>query len=214
MLRAVIARTLTHVAHVFVVDDGSTDGAVASLGSMPVRVIAFPENRGKGAALLAGFRAALDIPEIGCVAVIDADGQHDPDELPVLYKAFAESQTDLVVGSRVFDRGSVPWRSWFGNRITVALVAWLLGQRLPDTQSGFRLHSRRFIEDVLEAIPAGRYETEMAILVKAIRGTYRVRSVPIRTIYEEGNPSSHFRPLRDSWRVYWALFLAALRRTK
>ena len=210
-VRLVVERALAFVEHVFVVDDGSTDRGVEQLGDLPVRVITFSENRGKGAALLAGFRAALDIPGIACVAVIDADGQHDPAEIPVLYEAYVTNRADLVIGSRTFDEADVPWRSWFGNRATVTVVAWLLKQRLPDTQSGFRLHSRRLIEDVLETVPAGRYETEMAILTTAIRRRYVVRPVRIKTIYEKGNPSSHFKPLRDSWRVYRTLFLTALR---
>ena len=87
----------------------------------------------------------------------------------------------------------------------------LLRQPIPDTQSGYRIHSRRFVEDVLATIPGGRYETEMAILVKAAREGYRLVSEPIRTIYEEGNRSSHFNRLRDSYRIYRTFLLSAFR---
>jgi glycosyltransferase involved in cell wall biosynthesis len=207
----VVERVLSLIGHVVVVNDGSTDGATQTLHALPIRLITFAENRGKGFALLEGFRAALELPDISCVAVVDADGQHDPAEIPSLYHAWATQHADLAIGARRFDRRSVPWRSRFGNRLTVAVTAWLLRQRFPDTQSGFRLHSRPFLEDVIATIPGGRYETEMAILVKAIRERRGIVSVPIRTIYEEGNPSSHFRPVRDSFRVYRALFRAFLR---
>lgn len=213
-VRPVVEKALTIAERVFVVDDGSTDGAVEGLRDLSAHVITFPKNRGKGAALLAGFRAALDSPEVSCVAVIDADGQHDAGELPKLYQAFTGNRADLVIGSRTFHKESVPWRSWFGNLATAVIVTRLLGQRLPDTQSGFRLHSRRFLEDVLDTISGGRYETEMAILVKAIREGYTVVSVPVRTIYEKGNPSSHFRAVRDSWRVWRTLFVATIRPRK
>ena len=91
-----------------------------------------------------------------------------------------------------------------------AVTRLLLGRKIPDTQSGFRLHSRRFLEVVVQDVAGGRYETEMEILVKAVLGGYEVVSVPIRTIYERGNPSSHFRRMRDSWRVWRALFITAL----
>jgi glycosyltransferase involved in cell wall biosynthesis len=224
-LVTVVERALAWAGRVWVVDDGSTDGAPwrAALEALPGRsglkpdplqVIAFPKNRGKGAAILAGFRAALGIPGITCIIVLDADGQHDPDEIPALYEAFTREEADLVIGARMFDRARVPWRSWFGNTVTSMVTAWLFGRRLPDTQSGFRLHSRRFAEDVVRTIPEGRYETEMAIVAKAIREGYTVASVPIRTIYEPGNPSSHFRKVRDSFRVYRTLFCAVLKGTR
>lgn len=195
------------VGRIIVVDDGSTDGAVEALRSLPVEIVVFPENRGKGHAMLAGFRAALDSPKVSCVGIVDADGQHDPAELPQLYEAFCERQADLVIGSRDFDRENVPWRSRLGNKLTIAVTAWLLRQRVPDTQSGFRLHSRRLLEDVLSSVRGGRYETEMEILVLAIRKGYRVVPIPIRTIYEKDNRSSHFNKMRDSVRIYKTLLM-------
>ncbi|HIJ66546.1 MAG TPA: glycosyltransferase family 2 protein [Candidatus Hydrogenedentes bacterium] len=211
-VRGVVAELAALLEHVFVVDDGSTDGAVADLRDFPAEIITFPENRGKGHAMLEGFRAALAIPAVRCVAILDADGQHDPAELGRLYRAFEDNDADLVIGSRVFDQQHVPWRSRFGNKLTIAVTARLLGQRIPDTQSGYRLHSRRLLENVVATLTGGRYETEMAILVKALQEDYTVVPVPIQTIYEKGNPSSHFNNLRDSLRIYSSLFHGAFRR--
>jgi glycosyltransferase involved in cell wall biosynthesis len=196
---------LAQVNRVFVVDDGSTDHAVNAIRDLPVEIITFPRNRGKGAAMLAGFQAALAIPEIAGVVIIDADGQHDPAEIPALYGAFVAQHADLVIGERTFDQTGVPWRSRFGNQVTSWITAWLFGRRLPDTQSGFRIHSRRFLEEILRTVPGGRYETEMAIILKAISEGHVIVSVPIKTIYETGNRSSHFRKFRDSFRVYRTL---------
>ena len=211
-LRAVVQRVSALVDHVFVVDDGSTDGAVDDIRDLDVRIISFPKNRGKGAALLAGFRAALALPQIVCVAVVDADGQHDAGEIPKLFDAFLARSADVVIGARTFDRRTVPWPSWLGNKLTVLLTSWLFACQLPDTQSGFRLHGRRFLDDILRTIPEGRYETEMAIVIKAIREKRVLVSVPITTIYEKGNASSHFRRVRDSFRVYRTLLLGVLRK--
>ena len=207
---SVIERILTFMPNVIVVDDGSTDGAAGLLRGMPIRLIQFGHNMGKGAAILAGFKAALETPEVDCVAILDADGQHDPNEIMRLYGMFQACQADLVIGAREFGQHHVPWLSWLGNTLTSAVTRLLLGRKIPDTQSGFRLHSRRFLEVVVQDVAGGRYETEMEILVKAVLGGYEVVSVPIRTIYERGNPSSHFRRMRDSWRVWRALFITAL----
>lgn len=210
-VRPVVERLCAALDHVIVVDDGSTDYASATLRDLPARIIVFPRNRGKGHALLAGFSEALCEPCIEAVCVLDADGQHDPGELPRLFKAFTDKAAALVIGARTFDKAHVPWRSRFGNRISAALLQRFLGPGLTDTQSGYRVLSRNFVEDVLRSISGGRYETEMAILLKAIREGRRVVSIPIRTIYESGNPSSHFRKVRDSYRVMRTLFRSVLR---
>lgn len=208
---SVIRNVLAVVDRVVVVDDGSTDGCLEGAG-LPVRLIRFEKNRGKGAALIAGFKAALEDAATRCVAVVDADGQHDPAEISRLYEVFVEKQADLVIGARDFDQPHVPWASWLGNTLTCLVTGMLLKRRLADTQSGFRLHSRKLLQDILTSVPGGRYETEMQILARAIKGGYVVVSVPIKTIYETGNPTSHFRKITDSWRVWSALFRSSFRR--
>jgi glycosyltransferase involved in cell wall biosynthesis len=197
------------VDHVVIVDDGSMDGSAASVAGLNVELVRFPENRGKGHAMLAGFEAALARPEADCAAIIDADGQHDPAELPTLYEVFRERGGDLVIGSRNFKSRQVPWRSRLGNTLTILFTAFLLGKRLRDTQSGYRIYSRRLLERVLATLPGGRYETEMEILALVIREGLRIEAAPIQTIYEEGNPSSHFRKTQDSFRIYRTLIRAA-----
>ena len=210
----VVTGLLAQLDHVVVVDDGSTDGATASLQAMGASVIRFSENKGKGFAMLAGFRAALAADDVTGVVIVDADGQHDARELPNLWETFARENADLVIGMRTFTGKDVPFRSKVGNKFTALMTRILIGVPIPDTQSGFRIHSRRFLEDILKTIRGGRYETEMEILVNAARGGYKIAASPIRTIYEIGNPSSHFNKFRDSWRVIRKLFGTALRRKK
>ena len=210
-LRPVVERLCGLVQQVIVVDDGSTDGCAETVRDLDARIIRLEPNRGKGHALLAGFSAALDTPDIRALCVVDADGQHDPAELPRLYTTFCEQDADLVIGARVFERASAPWRSRFGNRVSATLMRLTFGPGITDTQCGFRILSRRFAEAVVRDVPGGRYETEMRIVIKAVHGGWRLASVPIRTIYESGNPSSHFRKVRDSARVLYALLSAARR---
>jgi glycosyltransferase involved in cell wall biosynthesis len=197
-----------------VVDDGSTDNGSRDFSPVEVTFIRNSQNLGKGHAILSGLKTALEDREIDRVAVLDADGQHDPRELPKLLAAFERENADLLIGSREFAQVGVPFRSRFGNVMTTHALRWLFGVKLADTQSGYRIMSRRFAEVVLHEVPGGRYETEMAIVGLAIRGGYRLVSEPIRTIYEPGNRTSHFRKFEDSVRVYGTLLRVAFARKR
>jgi glycosyltransferase involved in cell wall biosynthesis len=213
-LEAVLRDLLQFTQRVLVVDDGTTDGGTDCAERLCVERLRFEENRGKGFALVDGYRKMLEDPAITCVVSIDADGQHDPAELPQLCAAFFERDADLVIGSRDFDSGHVPFRSRFGNVLTVSVSRVLLGKALPDTQSGYRLLSRRFLEAVLPEVEGGRYETEMELLARAILGGFRVEPISIQTLYETGNPSSHFQKVRDSYLIYRKLITVALRKRR
>lgn len=207
-VRPVALGVLAQLPKLIIVDDGSTDTSIDSLRDLSLDILALTPNRGKGHALLAGLQRALEDPQCACICLLDADGQHNPEEIPRLYHAFRESGASLVIGARVFSGGHIPLRSRFGNRVTILATALLLRHRLPDTQCGFRLLSRAFAERVLATVEGGRYETEMAIIALALRERHAILSVPISTIYEQGNISSHFRKFQDSYRIYARLFRA------
>jgi glycosyltransferase involved in cell wall biosynthesis len=204
-VRPVVESLLRLTARVTVVDDGSTDGSADGLAALGAEVIRLDPNQGKGFALMRGFEQALANPDTKYVAIVDADGQHDPQELPALLDAAEKANADLLIGSRTFDGPDVPWRSRFGNKLTALLTKLLYGRAITDTQSGYRLHSRTFLESVLADDLGGRYETEMAILVKAMREGFQIETAPIKTIYEDDNASSHFNKVRDSFRIYRVL---------
>jgi len=211
-LNAVLTDSNMQSVLIFVIDDGCTDQSMEGIPLSDVRVLRHEENQGKGASLKTGYLNALKEITIDCIAVLDADGQHNPEELPRLYEEFQRQDSDFLIGSRVFSGQHVPFRSWFGNKVTQVISALLLGKWLPDTQSGYRLISRKYLEKELPNIQGGRYETEMEMIAKAIRGNYQLTSVPIQTLYEEGNPSSHFRVIRDSFRIYSTLLKMAIKR--
>ncbi len=200
-VRPVIESLLQYSGRILVIDDGSSDGCTDGLDELGARVIRMEPNQGKGFAMLRGFQEALADTAVHYVAVVDADGQHDAGELPRLLDAAIAAAADLLIGSRTFDGPEVPWRSRFGNKLTAFMTKLLYGHAIGDTQSGYRLHSRRFLVDVLATLDGGRYETEMAILVKALRGDFHVATAPIQTIYEDNNASSHFNKLRDTYRI-------------
>jgi glycosyltransferase involved in cell wall biosynthesis len=202
LVAGVIADLEPYVHRIWLVDDGSTDGCTDGLESEITRILRLDENHGKGFALLQGYARAIEDESVECVAVLDADGQHDVTDLPRLFGVYQDNNADFLIGARDFSIGYVPFRSRFGNNVTRFVSQLLLGTSLQDTQSGYRLVSRKYLDDVLGKIRGGRYETEMEMLAHAVRGDFVVVSEPIRTIYEEGNASSHFNVLRDSVLIY------------
>ncbi len=175
---------------VLVVDDGSTDETAAFARDAGADVFLQRPNQGKGAALLAGFAIAL---KQGCQAVItlDADGQHDPAEIPAFIAAFQAQHADLVIGQRDFSQ--MPPVRRFANTMGAALFSRALGQPVPDNQSGFRLISRRMMESLMEAKERG-FEFELEMIVACAQEGFILTWVPIRTIY--GDEKSHINPLR------------------
>ena len=195
-------------APVVVVDDGSGPeyaGIFARLSAIrDVRILRHAVNLGKGAALKSGMNFILvEYPETPGVITVDADGQHHPADVAEVARIFDAHPESLVLGSRAF-AGPVPLRSRLGNSITQLVMRFVAGQRLSDTQTGLRAVPRRLMERML-SVPAAGYEFELEMLIAAKHLAFHVIEQPIRTIYEPGNPTSHFEPLRDSMRIYFVL---------
>jgi putative flippase GtrA len=191
-----------------VVNDGSGPEHAAAFDALAreprVRVVQHAVNLGKGAALKTGFNTCLlAYPEAAGVVTADADGQHSPEDTARVAERLAEHPRELVVGARAFD-GEVPWRSLLGNRITQAIFRMLAGLDLADTQSGLRGWPRSLCEMSLR-IGVNGYDFELEALMRGRREGLIERpvQVPVRTIYVDGNRSSHFNPLRDSMRIYY-----------
>jgi glycosyltransferase involved in cell wall biosynthesis len=174
---------------VFVVDDGSSDHTAAEARSAGATVIEQRPNQGKGAALRAGFRRAI-AEGADAVLTLDADGQHDPAEIPSFLAAWAaEPRPDLVIGRRNF-RAMPPIRR-LSNVLGGRALSWAVGRPIPDNQSGYRLVGRRIMEATLGSDEQG-FEFEVEMITSSIRLGGTIAWVPIRTIY--GAPS-HIRPL-------------------
>jgi glycosyltransferase involved in cell wall biosynthesis len=179
---------------VLVVDDGSSDDTARNAEAAGAEVIRQVPNQGKGAALRAGFRRALD-EGWDAVVTLDADGQHDPAEISRFVAAFGGPgahgpRPELVIGRRDFSR--MPPVRRLSNGIGTALFSWAVGRHIPDNQSGYRLLGRRLMTAMLDSRETG-FEFEVEMIAVCLRRGWTLDWVPISTIYA-GEPS-HVKPL-------------------
>ena len=186
-IRAVIDASKPQLP-VVVVDDGSTDETAELAEAAGATVLRQVPNQGKGAALKRGFRWAID-NGADAVLMLDADGQHDPAEIPKFLNMYATNRSDLIIGYRNFSE--MPFKRKVANTIGRASISWAMGQKILDNQSGYRLVSRRLMEATLESDEAG-FEFEVDMVVLCIRRGMRLDWVPIRTIY--AGEGSHIKP--------------------
>lgn len=173
---------------VLVVDDGSEDATSDVARAAGAEVLRHPEGRGKGQALVTGFRAAL-ARQAAAVVTLDADGQHDPAEIPAFLAAWRDTGADLVVGARDFR--SMPPARRLSNTLGRRVLRWAAGVEIRDNQSGYRLVSRRLMEAMLESATEPGFGFEVEEIVECLRRGWPIEWVPIRTIYRD--EKSHIR---------------------
>ena len=200
-------RRVQPALQLLVVDDGSTDATAQVARAHGATVVRHEGNRGKGQALATGFAEAL-ARGWEWVFTLDADGQHLPAEMARFLEAAQTGAWDVIVGTRMDDTADMPWLRRATNRFTSAVVGRLAGQRIPDSQCGYRLHRVAPLRD-LRLVPS-RYDTESEILVRLARRGCRIGSVPVSTVY--GEECSAIRPLRDTVRFF--RLVARLRRDR
>jgi len=169
---------------IIVVDDGSKDNTAEVAKKYGANIIRLKENQGKGAAMNAGMKEATgDI-----IVFIDADGQHNPEEITKLLKPILQDEADFVIGSRLIKvQGKRPLIRKISNFLSTSLIRLKLGINVKDTQSGFRALKREFLPE----IESKRYEVETELLIKAVKKGARVKEVPAERIY--GIETGHFR---------------------
>ncbi len=219
----VIGRTISEVfvaepdTAVVVVDDGSTDRTVQIAAEAGAEVLQLPFNMGVGAAMRTGFlyaqREGYDY-----VVQVDADGQHDPANIPLLIEVLKAGEADIVIGSRFAeDRGypiSGP-RKWAISMLSFVLTR-ISGVRLTDVTSGFRAANRRAVEQYLRHYPNEYLGDTVDSLVVAVKRGYRVAEVPVTMRTRQGGVPSH-SPIRSALflvRSFLVVVIALTTRTK
>jgi putative flippase GtrA len=195
-------------SHIVIVDDGSGAGYAPLFQKATqlagTTLLTNAVNLGKGAALKHGMNHILvHYPDCAGVVTADADGQHAVADILRVADELRNNPGNVILGARSFDT-AVPLRSRFGNAVSRHAYRFLIGLNLGDTQTGLRGIPRRLMELCL-GIRANRYEFETEQLVIIQARHIPVQEIPIKTIYIDSNRDSHFRPLRDSARIYFAL---------
>ncbi len=213
-IAAVVEGAARHLP-VLVVDDGSSDDTARVAEAAGARVLRQTPNRGKGEALKTGFRHAI-AEGAAAALTLDADGQHDPAEIPAFLEVWARTRNttsgtaaadregvELVIGARDF--GAMPPSRRLANTLGKRVLGWATGREIRDNQSGYRLIGRRLMEATLASGESG-FGFEVEMIVECIRRGWAIEWVPIRTIYGTGdshiNPATHVaRFLTLAWRI-------------
>ncbi len=194
----IIRRARKQLDHVLVVDDGSRDTTARCAREAGAEVIVHGENRGKGEAIKTGLRHWLDRQFIH-VIILDADGQHLPEEIDRFIAAAAQAgDRSFFLGNRMNNLIGMPFVRRVVNRYMSNRISRICRQKIPDTQCGFRMLDRQLMPELLEGGNRFDYETEMLII--ASRKGYRIESVPITTVYSDEMSKIH--PARDTIRFF------------
>ena len=216
-IREVVAGALRHCPNVILVDDGSDDGTAEAVADLPVTVLRHVRRMGKGAGLRDGFAEALR-RGFDAVLSMDGDGQHSADDIPRLLAAANRFPGWIVIGARLRKRANQPMYRRLANEFGDWGIAWGTGYQVADSQSGQRLYPAEVCRLACSGIPGEDFVFEAQVVMSAAQELgARCVSVPIEARYNEvhGAPSfrpSHFRPLRDLWRITSHIVLQCVRR--
>ncbi|MFA6350194.1 MAG: glycosyltransferase family 2 protein [Candidatus Omnitrophota bacterium] len=187
-----------------VVDDGSKDDTVKIAEQNGAQLIVNKVNQGKGASLIRGFSYCL---ENGFEAVIcmDGDGQHLPADIPLFLKEAQAGREQMLIGNRMNDTKKMPLVRWVTNKFMSWLISIICGQKIYDSQCGFRLIKAELLRKL--DLKYSKYEIESEMLIRASRLGFKIKSIPITTVYR-GEKSS-INPFVDTGRFIRFIFREA-----
>ena len=196
----VIADVKHYASDIVVVNDGSTDATSEILKNTEgIRVIEYAENKGKGYALKLALAKAYEWGYRYAIT-IDADGQHDADDIPTVIDRIEQVPDSLLIGARNLTADNMPSKNTFANKFSNFWYKVETGNTLADTQSGFRLYPLTKLQNI--RFITSRYEFEVEIIVRAAWRGVNVENIPIKVFYAPvGERVSHFRPLQDFSRI-------------
>jgi glycosyltransferase involved in cell wall biosynthesis len=199
-LAAVIEDVLQYTSHIVVVNDGSTDNTLEVLNAYPqLKVVSYMPNQGKGIALRTGIRETAAMGYDYAIAM-DSDGQHYAKDLPLFLEAITRNPGALIVGARNMGVDNVPAKSSFGNKFSNFWYWVNTGNKLPDTQSGYRLYPVQLLDR--EKYFTRKYEFEIEVIVRASWAGIPVLFIPVSVYYPPPDERiTHFRPFKDFSRI-------------
>jgi glycosyltransferase involved in cell wall biosynthesis len=199
----VVKGTQPHVEQVVVIDDGSTDETAQVAQAAGATCLRSETNCGKASALRTGIAFAR-AQNFTHVITLDGDGQHLPDDIPVMLCVAEQTGADLVIGARSFDRARMPRARYYSNTIGSRLASALVGCEIRDSQSGFRLFRLDKLRET--KLRSRSYELEMEILIKMARSGCTIAHAPVHMVYDHGQARSKMKPVRDTISIcLWSL---------
>lgn len=197
----VVRRTRKQLKDIIVVVDGCTDNTLDLLQELefPITIVSYSKNKGKGYALKQGFRKAIELG-FEYALTIDSDGQHYPEDIPLLINAIKKHPGSMIVGSRKLTSENVPGKNKFANKFSNFWFTLQTHINLPDTQTGFRIYPLNKLYGL--SLLTSRYEAELLLLVLAAWHNVPLLPVDIRVYYPpQEERISHFRPALDFTRI-------------
>ena len=194
-IRDIVSRALQQSENVIVVDDGSADNTITELDGLAITLIKHQTNKGKAASLWNGFQAALQLG-VDCIITLDGDGQHAPEDIPLILSKANEFPGDIIIGARLADKSAIPAKRYYANKIANFWIAWAAGYPIHDSQSGFRLYPAALFKGLNISTKHG-FVFESEILIKAAQKKIYSHPVKIPAVYRENARPSHFRGVHD-----------------
>lgn len=187
---------------IVVVDDGSTNDykSIYKKLNKNIRVMYHSVNLGKGAAIKTGIKNI----KTDAYITVDADFQHSVNDIIKIREELKNN--DVVIGQRNFSLDNVPFKSKFGNKFSSIMYTLKTRKKCTDTQSGLRGINIKYKKEML-SIKGNRYDYEMNQLFYFAKNNIDVKYIDMETIYEKGNPTSHFNTLKDSYLVHKEFFI-------
>lgn len=187
---------------IVVVDDGSTNDykSIYKKLNKNIRVMYHSVNLGKGAAIKTGIKNI----KTDAYITVDADLQHSVNDIIKIREEL--KYNDVVIGQRNFSLDNVPFKSKFGNKFSSIMYTLKTRKKCIDTQSGLRGINIKYKKEMLN-IKGNRYDYEMNQLFYFAKNNIDVKYIDMETIYEKGNPTSHFNALKDSYLVHKEFFI-------
>jgi glycosyltransferase involved in cell wall biosynthesis len=196
-IRDIVKRTLKQCDKVIVVDDGSSDGTIAELENLPIDLIKHEKNQGKASSLWDGFQFALK-SKIDFIITLDGDAQHAPEDIRLLISDRIKYSNHIIIGARLADKGSMPAKRYYANKIANFWIAWASGHPISDSQSGFRLYPVNLFDNFkISTSKNSSFVFESEVIIKAAKVDVYSHAVTIPAIYRENARPSHFQGVRD-----------------
>lgn len=196
----VIDEVILYTTNIIIINDGSDDSTAEILRSYPqLTIIEYSKNIGKGWALRQGFKKAIELGYLSAIS-LDTDGQHFPKDLEAMLLRSITNPGCLIIGARNMNQTNVPTKSSFGNKFSNFWFKLETGNKMPDTQSGYRFYPLHEMREI--SFYTIKFEFEIEVLVRAAWSGIPIISEPVSVFYPDKNERiSHFRPLKDFTRI-------------